>query len=211
MSIIKVPVTKAKGQFVEVETDELPTEVYAEALTQGLKTLVNRGTTKITKETYTVEAELHAAAMTKATEQVANLKAGKIKTTAGKEKAASGAEMTEARRLARNIIKDQMKAAGLKVSHYTASEITKAANELIASDPTLLETAKANIISRSNVKLAVDIKSLVSESPELVAKAEAKKAKDKANKPLSAKQAGKTAKHVPTKPVNTTNAVNTVQ
>lgn len=214
MSIIKVPVVKGKS-LIEIETDSLPTEVYAEALAQGLKVLVNRGTTKITKETYPVEDELKVAAMAKAEEMVANLKAGKIKLTAGKAKAASGAEMTEARRLARNLVKDEMKRQGLKISHVTASDITKAANELIAADPSLLEQAKANLASRSGVKLAIDITSIVHENPELVAKAEAKKAKDKADKPLSAKQAGKTEKHkVPTKPapqVNPATAINTVQ
>jgi hypothetical protein len=41
--------------------------------------------------------------------------------------------------------------------------------------------------------MTIDIKSLIHVDPELVAKAEAKAAKAKADKPLSAKQAGKVA------------------
>ena len=47
MAIMQVPVTKGKG-VIEIDTDSLPEAVYAEALLQGLKTLVNRGQSKIT-------------------------------------------------------------------------------------------------------------------------------------------------------------------
>lgn len=189
MTIMKVPVTKAKGEFVELDTDQIPEDVYAEALLQGLKVLVNRGTSKITKASTKDEDELKTLAMAKAVEQVELIKTSKIKFT-GQKKASgvSGAIRTEAMRLARNLVKDEMKKAKIKVSHVKASEITAAAKELLEAMPALIETAKANLEARSNVDVSsvVNIKALVHEDKDLVAKAEAKKA----SAPLSAKQAG---------------------
>lgn len=199
MAILNVPVTKAKGT-VEIDLDTIPEEVYKEALLQGLKVLVNRGASKISKVTYPVEAELKTAALAKAQEQVEAIKAGKIKITGQKKVAGvTGAVTTEARRLARNLVKDEMKRQGIKISHVEASEITKAANELLAADtkphedgtPNLYEQAKANLEARAKVSVSskINIKALIHESPELVAKAEARKAKKDGT--LSAKQAGK--------------------
>lgn len=189
MAILNVPVTKGKGT-VEIDTDAIPQDVYAEALLQGLKVLVNRGASKITKATTKDEAELKSLAMAKAQEQVTAIMEGKIK-IAGVKKAPgiTGAVMTEARRLARNLIKDEMKRQGIKISHVEASEITKAANALLAEDPALIETAKANLEERAKVPVSekINLKSLIKESPELVAKAEARKSKKGT---ISAKQAG---------------------
>lgn len=193
MAILKIPVVKAKGQFTEIDDERLPDDVYREALTLGLKVLVNRGTSKITKPLYEGdEQKMAEAAMKKAEEQVELIYTSKIKFTGQKKaKGASGAVMTEARRLAKNLVKDQIKAAGLKISHYEASEITKAANALLDSEtgPSIIEQAKANLAERDNIKPALDITGLIAPSAKKVAAAEAKK-KDK---PLSAKQAGKTA------------------
>lgn len=194
MAILKVPVTKAKGQFVEVDTEKLKDDVFGEALALGLKVLVNRGTSKITKPLFEGdEAKMAEAAMKKADEQVELIYTSKIKFTGQKKaKGASGAVMTEARRLAKNLVKDQIKAAGLKISHYEASEITKAANALLESEtgPSIIEQAKANIAERENIKPALDVTALIAPSQKKVDAAEAKK---KEKKPLSAKQAGKTA------------------
>lgn len=194
MAILSIPITKGKGS-IDVDTSAIPEDVYAEALLQGLKVLLNRGASKITKETYPNEAELKVAAMAKAQEQLEMVMASKIKFTGAKaDTKASGEVMTEARRLAKNIIKDEMKRAGIKISHVEPKEITAAANELLKADPSLIETAKANLEARKATPVSdkISIRSLIKESPALVAKAEEKKAKDKASRPLSAKQAGKT-------------------
>jgi hypothetical protein len=49
--------------------------------------------------------------------------------------------MTEARRIARNLVKAQLKQAGVKISYVESSEITKVAT-LSAADPSILEQAK---------------------------------------------------------------------
>lgn len=188
MAVLNIPVTKGKAT-VEIDTDSIPEEVYKEALIQGLKVLVNRGTSKITATTYPNGEELKSAAMEAATAQVEAIKTGKIKFSGGAKTAkASGAVMTEARRLARNLVKDEMKRQGIKISHVEASEITKAANALLAEDPTLIETAKANLEERAKVPVKINV-SAIPISDKKVKAAEAKKAKDQ----LSAKQAGKVA------------------
>lgn len=196
MAIMKVPVTKAKD-VVEIDTDSLPEAVYAEALLQGLKTLVNRGMSKITKAELGDDVIVKSEAMIKAKANVEDIVAGKIKfsgKSAGKSKV-SGAVNTEAMRIARNRVKDAIKAAGMKISYVKASEITAAAKELIASEDadneaSCIAMAKANLAKRAEAPMPIDIKSLVSEDAKLREAGEAKKAEERANKPLSAKQAG---------------------
>lgn len=203
--IYTIPVTKGKAS-IEINVNDVPDDVYKEALLLGLKELVNRGMSKVTVAKLE-GAELDkakAAAMAIAAKNVEAIKTSKIK-FAGK-KAKSGepaAVMTEALRLAKNLVKDVIKQNGGKISHYKASEITLAAKEYLAKDETLIEQAKANLEERAKTPVSgkVDIMSLVKEDPELVKKAEAKKA-DKKVAGLSAKQAGMTKTRA--KPVNAT-------
>ena len=191
MAVIQVPITKA-GATIDFDTNDLSDEVYAVVVMEGLKTLLNRGASKITKETYPVEAERKDAALLKAAEQVEKVKSGDVK-RGGKAKAKESAKvMTEARRIARNLVKDAMKEEGIKISHVKASEITAAANALIDQDPSIIEQAKTNLAAAETAPTAkINIKALIKEDPELVAKAEAKKAKERESKPLSKTQAGK--------------------
>lgn len=196
MPIVQIPVIKGgKGAVISVDTDkDIPDDVFSEIVLLGLKVLLNRGTSKITKTTYPVAEELQAAASAKAEEQLELVKTSKIKFSGTKKaKGVGGAVMTEARRIAKNIVKDEIKKAGQKISHYEASEITKAANALLESETGagIIEQAKANLAEREQVKVSLDIAGLIKPSAKKVAAAEAKK-KEKA--PLSAKQAGKTAK-----------------
>lgn len=193
--VLKVPCTKGKAT-VDIITDKLPDAVYREALLQGLKVLINRGGTKITKAAYPKEEELRAKAMEHANQQVQNLYAGKIRIMGAKADKVSGVVMTEARRLARNLVKDEMKRQGIKVSYVEASEITKAANALIAAQPEIVEQAKASLAERD--KKADEVKTKLSAitggiqiSAKKKAKVEAEKEKAKAQ--LSAAKAGQTA------------------
>lgn len=179
---------------VEVDASRLPDAVYREALMQGLKVLAERAMSKITKEAYPDEAQRKAAIKAKAEANVEDMYAGKTKITGeAKVKKSSGAVMTEAMRLARNLVKDAMKANKIKISHVKASEITTAAKALLENDPSIMTTAEANLKARAATPIKIDIASLIHTDPALVAKDEAKKAKEKAEKPLSAKQAGKVA------------------
>lgn len=188
-----IPVTKGKAS-IEINIDDVPNDVYKEALLLGLKELVNRGMSKVTVAKLE-GAELDkakAAAMAIAAKNVEAIKTSKIKFAGKKTKSGeSAAVMTEALRLAKNLVKDEIKRAGGKISHYKASEITLAAKELLAQDESLVIQAKANLEEREKTPVKVNIMSLIKEDPELVKKADAKKAEKKVAG-LSAKQAGMT-------------------
>jgi hypothetical protein len=180
MTVLNIPITKAKAS-IAIETDELPKEVYIEAMVLGLKTLANRGTSKITKEAYPDAEQLKAAALEVANQQVELIKTGKIRFTGTKKpKQASGEIMVEARRLAKALVKEEMKRQGLKISHYKASEITKVANGWIDENPEIMEQAKANVEARKEAKVSKvgDLKSVMTEDADLVAKAAKAKSKE---------------------------------
>lgn len=190
---LSIPLKNGAGS-IEVDTGALPEDVYREALLQGLKVLAERNMSKLTKTAYPDDTERKAAIKAKAEANVQDMYAGKVKLTGqAKVKKASGAVMTEAMRLARNLVKDAMKANKIKISHVKASEITAAAKALLEQDPSILATAEANLKAREATPAKIDIKSLIHVDPALVAKDEAKRAEAKASKPLSAKQAGKIA------------------
>lgn len=179
---------------VEVDASRLPDHVYREALMQGLKVIAERAMSKITKanipDETTRRSEIHAKALA----NIEDMYAGKTKITGeAKVKRASGAVMTEAMRLARNLVKDAMKANKIKISHVKASEITAAAKQVIENDPSIMTTAEANLAARAATPTKINIASLIHVDAGLVAKDEARKAKEKADKPISAKQAGMVA------------------
>lgn len=199
--IIKVPVSKGgKGVTLDLDCNKVPDAVWNEIILQGAKVVLGRGMTKITKELYPKEDELKAAALAQAEKNLAAVYEGKIRIMGAKSDKVSGAVMTEARRLARQVIKDNLKALGHKVSHYAASEITKAANALIAADASFVDKAKVNLeaaeeIAKAQAGALGGIVGAIPTDPKKIAEAEAKKAK-KALPPdvLSATQAGKPAK-----------------
>lgn len=193
MTLLNIVVTKGKGT-IEVNTDNLPQEVYEEAVRLGLKELINRGMSKITKAQIPDETTRQNEAMLKANANAADLLQGKFRKTGQKAaKGVAGAVMTEARRIARLVVKDILKANKQKLNVYSAAQYTEAANALIASDPSYVKQAEANLAARSATPAGIDLSSILKPNPELVAKAEAKAAKAKQEKgeQLSAKQAGK--------------------
>jgi hypothetical protein len=198
-SPVNVPITKGKG-IVEIDTEAIPVEVYKEALLLGLKELANRGMSKLTKASFNGdEAALAEAAMKQAEKNVEAINSGDIRFSGKKAKTGeSAAVMTEARRLAKALIKDAIKANGEKISHYEPKEITALANAYLAEDTSLIEQAKANLEERAKAPTLEKLKSVVATglkaSPKLVAKAEAAKSKKKET--LSKTQAGKVAPRV---------------
>ena len=197
MAIMQVPVTKAKG-VIEIDTDSLPEAVYAEALLQGLKVLANRGQSKITVKELGDAETVKREAMLAAEKMKEKILSGDIKFS-GKAKATkvSGAVNTEAMRIARNRVKDAIKAAGKRISHYSAATITQGAKALIENDPSIIAEAEAAIAKRSEIPVTQDLMALLKEDPKLVEKAEKRKADAAKDKPLSAKQAGQSTKVPP--------------
>lgn len=198
---IAVPVAKAKGflTITKEDIDALPNEVYREVLLQGFKSVFGRGQSKITADTIPDEAQRRKAAMEAAEGNWEACKRGEIRITGGKKKAGTGAIMTEARRLARQAVKDAIKADGGKISHYEASEITRLANELIEEDESYVAQATKNIEERKAKPVAIEgIMSKIKISEKKVAAANAKAKSKKVDVgSLSAKQGGLTAKARP--------------
>lgn len=201
--LIKVPVPKGAG-FIEVDTKvDVPDAMYTEALLQGLKVMLNKGMTKILTKGLEGDdlTKAQVAAMQVATANFEKLKAGTLST--GRAKSVGDGKVsrelkTEAMRLARNLVKDQLKAAGEKVSHYAAKDITEAANAMLAADESIIEQARESLIARSKINVTVDVASIKADPAKVKAAAE-KAAKSKATKdgPLSAAQAGRVAKRKP--------------
>lgn len=191
-TLVNVPVVKGKST-IAVDINSIPQAVWDEVVLQGLKVVLNRGMSKITTSTTKDAEELKSLAMQAAEKNLTEMYEGKTKITGQKKaKAASGAVMTEARRLAKAIVKDECKRAGLKVSHIPAKQITEAANQLLEARPDLIEQAKANLEQRTKLEEdglpGFNIKALVTEDPKLKAKAEARAKVAKGQQ--SAKQAG---------------------
>ena len=199
MAELNIKVTKAARTIV-VNTDKFNEEVYEHVFLKGLEPLINAKMSKITVKDLEGEAleTARQAAFEQAEKNLEALYEGKIsrgRATAASGEKVSGPVMTEARRLAKEVIKNEIRAAGMKISHVAASDITKAANELIKTDPSFIEMATANLEARKAKPSGLDISALIHESPKLVERAAKAKADRKAT--LSATQAGKAAKRKP--------------
>lgn len=200
-NIQSIPITKVKGQAVDVDFDALPIEVYKEMLYLGAKEYINSVKMSkigagLTKLSGTELTKAHDAIIAQAKANAEAMETGKdFKFHGAKsETKVSGAVQTEAMRLARNLVKDAMKKAGMKISHTPASEITAAAKQVLTNMPDLYKTAEANLKARAETPVkGIDITKLVKADPELVKKADAAKAAKKRTAPLSVKQAGMVA------------------
>lgn len=191
-----ITITKGKAT-IHVNLDQLPDGVYMKALEEGLKVLLNKGMSKITTKDLEGEEleKAKSAAMEKAASNLADLYAGKVSGRTKKAKSGvPGVVMTEARRIAKAIIKDQAKAAGIRVGAVPAKQWTEAANQYLESDqgPAIIAQAQKNLAEREAAKstTGLDIKSLIHEDPKLLAKAKAR------NKVADGQQSAKQASMV---------------
>lgn len=213
MTIMSVPIPKAgkdaSGNVttLDVNTDTIPPEMYALAMMEGLKVLLNaRMTSKagpgaVTKLSGDELVAAQGRAMKIAQENLDKLNQGTVKAKATKS-AKSGEDRevtTEARRIARELVKNEIRKAGLKPSHVAAAEITTAADAMIARDASIVAKAKENLASRADLHSEIDLSKFVDigKAQAKDAEAKAKAAKAKADKPLSSKQAGIVAKRKP--------------
>ncbi len=188
-TILNIPVPKAgKGVTVPIDVDELmelPADTLREILFQGAKNVLNRGQSKLAsaKDMEGTQAQAHKEAVLKVVgEQWELCKEGKIRVTGGKAKRSNTAVRTEAMRIAKLMVKDALKRIGEKVSHYPAKEITKAAELYLDGEdgPAIMEQAEAAVKARQKKEEVAKIDlSHIAKDPELVKKAEAKKAKGK--------------------------------
>lgn len=190
---------------VTLNFDDLPIEAYKMLLVEGAKAFINSvGMSKklpgITKLEGEDKAKAVAAVKAQAEENVKALLSGNISKRGAKTKV-SGAEQTEALRLAKILVKDHIRAQGQKIGAYTAKEITEYAKKVLEGNPELMVQAKKNLEARANESKGIkglDIFALAGDkakSEEVKAKpkkAPVRKAKD-GDKVLSAAQASKVA------------------
>ncbi|MGI0083674.1 MAG: hypothetical protein ACREBQ_01185 [Nitrososphaerales archaeon] len=198
MAILMIPISKAGNYQLPVDTEDadLPVEMYIRALEEGFKVLLNARMSKVTGVTTLKGDELakaHAKAKEIADENYSRLMAGTL--TKGRQKASANGEprevMTEALRLAKEIVKNQIRKNGGRISKVPMSKQTEVAREILATedknDPkSCVAKARVNLAERSNelVPEKVDYASRLVESTELIERgnraAQAKKAKAKA-------------------------------
>ena len=145
------------GSVTLEDADALPIEMYRLIFQTGLDTLVNSvGMSKklpgITKLEGADAEKAKEAVRKQAKENIQALLDGSIKVrgkTTGAAKV-SGAVETEALRLAKDMVKDHIRSQGQKIGAYKASEITKAAKDVLRDNPSLLKKAEANLKDREN-------------------------------------------------------------
>lgn len=203
---LRVKVPKGGGATLDVDVNALDKEVFAAIVEAGLEVFLAKRMSKITGLTKLEGDDLakaHAAAIVIAQKNLDDLNSGKVpgKGKSARKSGVPAAVMTEARRLAKNVAKDAAREAGHKISHIEAAEWTRAANQMVADDPSYVEQAKINLEARSAVVSGKDnaVAFLskfggIKESPVLIAKAaEANAKKRKGDGTISAKQAGKVA------------------
>lgn len=175
----KIKVAKA-GQDVEIIWNELSDAVKMHIIEHGFSKVLNAATAKVTKTTVPDAEELKAQAMALAMKKLDSLKRGEI----GRKKAsgkASGKVMTEARRLAKIIVKAAIKENGGKISDYEAKEITEAANQYIEENPEIVKQAETSISKAEELagQGKIDVKAIKT-SPKKVAAREKKNAEQRA-------------------------------
>lgn len=199
MAILQIPITKAGNKPIPVDTDaDLNDAMFELALREGLKVLLNAKMSKVSVAKLEGKAleDAQAAAYEIGEKNVAALKAGTI--VKGRASAAKSGVSTEVRaeamRLARAIVKDEARNAGLRVSLIPASDITAAAKGVLEDHPELFTQAEENIEARKSKAPKISLAGL-HEDAKLVEADNAKKAKAAAERKtqLSAKQAGKAA------------------
>lgn len=213
-SDFKVPITKAgKGQSLTVTKEEvsaLSDSAFAAIFAAGLKVMLNANMSKFPTTGLEGEelATQQAKIMEKAQENKAKVLAGEVRARGASATTADGSKvpgpvMTKARQLAKEVVRNQLREAGVRISMVPAADITKYANELVASDPSyiaeaakLIDEAKAKTNDKGSI-LAKLAELGISESPLLVAKAEKAKAAKAKDKPLGKVAAGKAKAHVP--------------
>jgi hypothetical protein len=176
--------------------NDIDDDVYYEMLKLGAEVLINRKMSKLTKASVNNdEGKYKSEAMLIAAKNLEDIKAGDIKFSGKKsEVKVERVVKTEAMRLAKIFVKDEIKAGGGKPSHYKASQITAAAEVVLEQNPDIFETAKANLAAQKAPAKRIDIAGLIKPDAKLVAQDEKRKAEAKAARSsgtLSKTQAGK--------------------
>jgi len=153
-AVFEPTITIAGMEFAIGDTMALSDEVMRGIVIAGLTAICEKanGAAKAKAGITKLEGkalEDRKAEVRKAVEKsIEQLKAGQLPGKAKTVKV-SGAIMTEAMRLARNIAKDHVRNSGQRIGAYSAKEYTEAAKKIIADNPNLLKLAEQKIAERA--------------------------------------------------------------
>ena len=202
MAVYQVKV-KGTKQALEVDSGKISDELCAYIFQKGLDAVLGRGRTKLGKpEDFRTVEEFETAAVEIAQKQVDDLYAGRTRMVGGAKatKGKATAEQTEALRLAKEYTKAQIKAQGLKITRYSAKDITTAAKAYLENDlDYFMAAARENLakaaLASEKVHAKIDLKATLKESPAKV-RAAAAKTKPKAEPKAPVPQKGSKPIHV---------------
>lgn len=189
--------------IINTAIDLADDNVYKAVMQAGLEAIFNKanGMAKIiagiTKCEGTELEKRKAEIVEAAAKTQDQLKSGIV--PGAKRAKTSGAEATEAMRLAKNMVKDLIRNSGQKIGAYSAKELTAAAKVVLERNPSLLDLAKKNLADRAveaKGTKALDLTGLFgtkATSDEVKAKPKVAPTRKKKGDPISAKQAGMAA------------------
>lgn len=189
---VSVPIAKAGDKaFLDVEIEQIPPDTWSLVILEGLKVVLNARMSTVGAVTKLEGKELedaHAHAMKIANDNRDKLMAGDLKAKTKATKSDIPREVqTEARRQAREVVRNTIRQAGGKISQYAASDITKWADAVIANDPSYIEKATAAIEARANLTQGIDLAVVGMDKDTILSKVDPKKLKAAADKKAAAK------------------------
>ncbi len=177
-----IPLKGGCGHVTLEDADAVPLEMYRYIFQQGLEAIVNSvGMSKllpgITKLEGTDAEKAKDAVRKQARANVQDLLKGQIKLKGARSAVkVDGAVQTEALRMAKEMVKDLIRANNQKIGAYKASEITASAKIVLEANPDLIKKAEANLAERAGAAKttkALDLKAMFgakAESEEVKAK-----------------------------------------
>lgn len=134
-SIIKIAITKAKGETLECDYSRFNDSIYTQVIALGVKTAINGGASKLTAKDIPNPEDLKRQALELAKSRLAAMYDGTFKfgRASAKVEGRSHAVVVEATRRAKIKVKEWITASGERVSTYKASAITEAAKAFLAT------------------------------------------------------------------------------
>ena len=148
--VLELYVAKA-GKSFDINTQEIPLEVYTEALRIGLVQMASRGLTKVANKGLEGEAleAAQAAAEAIVVKNIQSIKEGTVRIASKKDEKVAGERsvMALARKDALNIVKQMMRAQKIRQKDVGKKAMAQAAEAYLLSD------SGKKVIERARVKI----------------------------------------------------------
>ena len=174
--VYQIQISKAKRNL-NVKSTDFSDEMYRAIFSEGLKSILNKGMSKIKVKDLEGDEldEARDEAFKQAEENLEALKRGELKKRRGGAAKDSRDVVMEARRLAKEAVKDAYRAANKKTTGIKASVFTASANELLESEDGEMFFEKARVnVEKMRTREKVNIK-VTGKLAQLIASAETAK------------------------------------